>query len=62
MHGPYLVIPVTKKQSNMGLELVILRKSTFYDRIDEYSLLNKFNLGYISLVETVLKGDWTSIS
>ncbi len=58
MHGPYFVIPVTKKQSNMGLELDILRKRTFSDRMEEYSLLNILSFGcYISLVEIDLNGD-----
>jgi hypothetical protein len=63
MHGPSFVIPVTKKQSKMDLELDVLRKSSFSDLTDTNpsrlsALPKRLALGgSISLVEMALKGD-----
>jgi hypothetical protein len=56
-------MPVTKKQSKMGLELEVLRKSTFYDLMEEKSLPKRLTFGgSISRVEIALKGEvlWPS--
>jgi hypothetical protein len=63
MHGPSLVMPVTKKQSKMGLELDIFLKRTFSDLTDTNPsrlspLPKRLALGgSISLVEIALKGE-----
>lgn len=59
IQGPYFVIPVTKKQSKIGRELEVFRKSTFSDLTDAISPLPKrLSLGgSISRVETVLNGE-----